>query len=265
MMMQVFKDWYERYFSDPEAVYLFVYLIGISVVIWLFGDILMPILASIVIAYVLDWIVVRLEKQGVPRSVGIGSVFLVFIGLVTVLTLWVVPLLARETASLFNQLPLMIASGQQTLNLLPERYPEFISQAQINDLTAIARTQVGELGQHVLSYSLASIMTIVTIIVYMVVVPLVVFFFLKDRDQILKWTVSFLPEKRDLLKRVWHEVDDQMGNYLFIICIGGNFNFYPLYRGNCGHCSYRRCCIFPMGVYSHFRLVNCCLFCNTAD
>jgi putative permease len=213
-MMHVLKHWYDRYLSDPEAVFLLVFIMGISLSIWLFGDILAPVLASVVIAYVLDWMVVRLQRRGIPRSLGIGLVFLFFLGLIVVLSLWIIPLLARETASLFEQLPAMYAEGQQALFLLPERYPEFISQEQVYELTALGKSQISALGQQVLSFSLDSIMTIMTMIVYMVVVPLVVFFFMKDRDAIIKWCGKFLPQKRKTLNIMWEEIDAQMGNYI---------------------------------------------------
>jgi putative permease len=188
--------------------------VSIGLVIWLFGDILTPVLASIVIAYVLDWVAGYLEKWGLPHSLAIALVFLLFIGVFVITALLIIPLLARQMTSLFNELPDMVVKGQQSLYLLPERYPEFISQDQIDELMAIARSQLTQIGQKVLSFSLESIMTLMTVVVYMFVVPFVVYFFLKDRDAILGWCGNFLPTQHNLLSRVWFEVDTQMGNYI---------------------------------------------------
>lgn len=214
MIGQVLRQWYQRYFSDPEAVYLLVFLISAVLVMWVFGDILTPILASIVIAYVLDWVAGYLEKWHVPHSLAVWLVFLLFMGIILMTALWFIPLLARQMSSLFSQLPDMIVHGQEVFYLLPQRYPEFISQEQIDELVILARSQLTQIGQHVLSYSLSSIMTLMTIVVYMFVVPLIVYFFLKDRNSILNWCGKFLPEQHGLLSRVWNEVDKQMGNYI---------------------------------------------------
>jgi len=47
----------------------------------------------------------------------------------------------------------------------------------------------------------------------MILVPLLVFFFLKDKQKILNWFLNWLPDERQLSTRVWHEVDGQIGAY----------------------------------------------------
>ena len=99
MIYQVLQQWYQKYFSDPEAVYLLFLIIGLSLVIMFMGDVLAPILASVVIAYVLDWMVNGLEKYNVPRWLSLTLVFSLFLGFLIVLTLWIVPLLVREVSN----------------------------------------------------------------------------------------------------------------------------------------------------------------------
>jgi len=48
----------------------------------------------------------------------------------------------------------------------------------------------------------------------MFLMPLLVFFFLKDKDRLLHWATGFLPEDRRLASEVWQEVDLQIGNYV---------------------------------------------------
>jgi putative permease len=52
------------------------------------------------------------------------------------------------------------------------------------------------------------------ILVVLLVLPLLVFFFLKDKDRILAWFRDFLPADFTLTQQVWQEVDVQMGNYV---------------------------------------------------
>lgn len=213
-MVALFRQWYNRYFSDPEAVFLFLFLVTIGVVILFFGEILTPILASVVIAYVLDSMVNFLRRWGVPRPIGISFAFLLFIGVIVALSVWIGPLLVKQLTGLFGELPAMIANVQHSLHLLPENYPQIISESQINEIMVIARSEISQLGQYVVSFSLSSIMSLMTFVVYMLIVPLIVFFFLKDQDDILRWCSKFLPERRKLLDRVWKQVDQQFGNYI---------------------------------------------------
>ena len=93
-------------------------------------------------------------------------------------------------------------------------------------------TELVSVGQKLLSVSLASAVDAFTILVYLVVVPLLVFFLLKDKEQIVAWTRRFLPENRSLAYSVWKEVDIKMGNYirgkLLEIVIVGVATFLPL-------------------------------------
>lgn len=97
---------------------------------------------------------------------------------------------------------------------LPESYPRFISEAQITDVIAMVRTEISSLGQQVLTWSLASVVGIITILVYLILVPLLVFFFLKDKYRIFRWIRKFLPADYSLATQVWLEVDHQTGNYI---------------------------------------------------
>ena len=59
----------------------------------------------------------------------------------------------------------------------------------------------------------------------MILIPMLVFFFLKDRQQIVDWLAAFLPAERPLLRRIWGEMNIQFANYargkaLEVIIIG---------------------------------------------
>ena len=120
----------------------------------------------------------------------------------------------------------MINNGQDLLLRLPEQYPEFISEEYIGQLIFTIRQGFNDLGKNVLSISVASIPAIITVLVYLVLVPLMIFFFLKDKVMILSWMGRFLPKERRLVKQVWQEMDTQLGNYVRgkfneIIIVGG--------------------------------------------
>lgn len=112
---------------------------------------------------------------------------------------------------------------------LPERYPNLLTSEQIDSLISGIRSEISQLGQDALTFSLASIPTIVTILIYFVLGPVLVFFFLKDKLQIISWFTAYLPEDRSVLHAVWRDVDDQIGNYVrgkfYEICIVGFVSF----------------------------------------
>jgi len=124
------------------------------------------------------------------------------------------PLVSRQVTELVQQLPAMIAAGQKLLMQLPERYPELITTEQIQEIMGNLRNEIAAFGQRVLSWSLASVVGIITILVYAILMPLLVFFFLKDKDLILEWFKGYLPKHRRIAGTVWTEVDRQISNYV---------------------------------------------------
>ncbi|HHZ87750.1 MAG TPA: AI-2E family transporter, partial [Chromatiaceae bacterium] len=212
--MDALKDWFNRYLSDPQVVFLTLFLIiGFGIVIFM-GDMLAPVLASVVIAYLLEGLVVVLENKGINRILAVLSVYVAFMAFLLFIFFGVMPSLVSQATQLVQQLPSMISRGHGLLMELPSRYPDYISAAQISDLTSMVRTDVTSWGQSIVSWSLASVVGVLTLAVYLVLMPLLVFFFLKDKDVIVNWLKSYAPRNRALASDVWSEVDAQIGNYV---------------------------------------------------
>jgi putative permease len=212
--MNLITNWFRRHFSDPQVVILVVFLIIGSVVVIFFGKMLAPVLASVVIAYLLQGPVGALERHRAPRLVAVLLVFLTFLVFFLFLLLGLLPVIWQQVEQLFQQLPAMISWCQQTLLRLPERYPDFISEQQVMDVIDVLRKELTSLGQRILSLSIASVRVLIWILVYTFLMPLLVFFLLKDKERILRWLTTFMPEDRSLATEVWQEVDQQIGNYV---------------------------------------------------
>jgi len=212
--MRLITDWFKRAFSDPQIVFLSLILLSSFGIVLSFGDMLAPVFASAVIAYLLEGIVMRLDQRGIPRWLSSSLVFVLFVVCLTLILFGLFPLLSRQVTQLVQQMPAMISAGQQALMALPERYPDIISPAQIQDLLNLIRQEVAHFGQQVVTLSLASVASLLTMLVYLVLMPLLVFFFLKDKEPIMAWFSRFMPEERRLAVQVWSEVDKQITNYM---------------------------------------------------
>lgn len=213
-MIEYIRHWYQRHFSDPQVIILALILIGMLAGVILLGDILAPVIAAVVLAYVLEGLVTRLVKLKVPRTVAVSLVLLVFIVLCFFIFFGIIPLLTQQLTQLVRELPVMLAQGQAYLLLLPERYPTVFSEQQIQSLMDTIRRELLLLGQEFLSVSLTKVVTVFSFLVYVVVVPILVFFGLKDKALIQAWFERFLPRKRDLTTQVWREVNAKIGSYM---------------------------------------------------
>jgi len=213
-MRKIFSKWIERYFSDEEALLLFVLLGAALLVILTLGQALAPVFAGIILAFLMQGGVNRLKQLKVPHLLSVILVFLGFVGGLAALFLIVMPLAWRQAVNLFNELPGILSEIQTVLLLLPQKYPEFISEARILELIDLAAAELSQMGQLVVTFSLNSITGVMALLIYLVLVPILVFFFLKDGAVMTKWWVSFLPEKREMMTSVWTEMDDQIANYI---------------------------------------------------
>ena len=213
-MNQLFRYWIKRYFSNPQVIILALLLAAGLAVVLVVGEMIAPVIAAVIIAYILEGAVDLLRRLHIPRPVAVPVVFVFFVlCLLTVLVL-LLPLLSRQIGQLIYELPGMLYKGQSLLMQLPEKYPQFMSAEQIRTVIQTVSNQITGLGQQVLSFSLASVRGVLSGIVYLVLVPFLVFFFLKDREAILRWVKGILPENRRLAGEVWDEVNQQIGNYI---------------------------------------------------
>jgi putative permease len=212
--MELLRVWFRRHFSDPQVVILGLFLlIGFAIIIGM-GKWLAPMFASIVIAYLLEALVSRLQKTGLPRLAAVIIVFVLFIAVFLFLTFGLVPIVIRQLTALVQQFPTYITQGQALLKQLPQAYPQLISEVQIQMIINQVGQEMAGLGQQVLSWSLASVASVIGLVVYLVLVPVLVFFLLKDKYLMIGWVTNYLPTERSLVNRVYTESEAQIANYV---------------------------------------------------
>ncbi len=213
-MTKLFIRWFKRNFSDPQAVILLMILLaGFGLVVTL-SDILAPVFVAIVLAYLLEWIVQALEKKGLNRNIGVLLVFTGFVSITLLLSLGLIPLIWKQLENLVSDAPTMLTKVKTTMESLPEQYPNFISAAQVQDIYQSLGEKMGGVGELIVSVSFSSLVNVAALLVYLILVPLMLFFFMKDKHSIVEWSLRWLPKERHLANRVWTEVNAQIGNYI---------------------------------------------------
>lgn len=213
-MIKLINDWYRKHFNDPQVAILALLLFVSATLLYFIGDILVPLLAAIIIAYLLDGVVLACIKYRIPRVVAIIFTFTTFVVFLTVVLFILAPLLFRQGTEFILEIPGMFQKGQELLMQLPEKYPNIISEQQVGELLTSIRGQITEFSQTFVSSSLSSVADLLTYMVYLVVVPLLIFFFLIDKEKILGWFKAFLPQDRKLVSVIWNEMNGKISNYV---------------------------------------------------
>ena len=209
-----FSDRVRRFLPNSQAVALAAILIVSFVLIYSLSSLLMPVFASIVLAYLLEDLVGTLERLNLPRLPAVYLVFSGFMAGLGFVLFILMPLVYQQAVELIQHIPAIISQAQIEIMRWPEMYPQFISENKIRQMLIAVQNELLTYGQNVLSISAASVVGLVSAMIYLFLVPMMIFFFLKDKNMLIDWFLQFMPRDRHLSVRVWEEVDMQIGNYV---------------------------------------------------
>lgn len=183
------------------------------VLLWLLGDVLLPFLVGGAIAYFLDPIADRLETMGLSRAAATSVITLCMVVTVVLLVLAVIPTLVSQMAALVNAAP-EIAKRLQAF--LVERFPE------LQDSTSTLRQTLSQIAQYIQSKGatlaqgiVSSAMSVLSAVIFIVVVPVVAFYMLLDWDNMVARVDALLP--RDHVHVVRHlakEIDRVLAGFV---------------------------------------------------
>ena len=214
--MDVIQSWWKRSLSNPQVVLLVILLaIGLGVISFA-GDILGPLLASLILAYLLDGAITSLHRTGMPEGLALTLIFGAFLAFSIMFLLFIIPVLYEQLTRLLTELPQIFAKGQDLLSQLPEKYPDLFREEEITEVVQNMKTSLLNYGKGLLAVSLTTLTTAISTLVYLVLVPLIIFFMLKDKNKIWEWISGFLPkqESQTLTRTVWSEVNRGIAGYI---------------------------------------------------
>lgn len=193
------------YWGIAAAVFL--------VVLWFLGDVLLPFLVGGAIAYFLDPLADRLERVGLSRAAATATITLLMVLIFVLLVLAVIPTLVQQAAALVNAAP-EIAKNLQTF--LTERFPELTDETSIlrktlADIAAFIQSKGADLAQGIIS----SAMSVVSAVIFIVVVPVVAFYMLLDWDRMVARVDALLPlDHAPVVRRLAGEIDRVLAGFV---------------------------------------------------
>ena len=212
--VDVLGGWVNRYFSRPDAIFLIAALLVVALMLYTLAGALAPVLTGLVLAFLLQGLVGRLERLGSPRLLAITFAMIVLIGMVSTAVLLVVPLLWQQAEDLLALAPTLIGMLREVLSSLSEAFPEFITEEQIRGVVNESSKEFGNLSASLLESAFSQVFSLFGLLIYLVLVPISVFFLLKDKELLMTHMTSLLPKDRPLLDAVGSEMNAQLGNYV---------------------------------------------------
>lgn len=214
-MLDFVTRWYKDKFSDPQAVTLLFILFSLWALIYFAGGLLAPLLVALVLAFLLEWPVAQMTRIGVNRTTGASLMLVLFAGIVLLIVFGLVPSIWKQGMALLTELPAMLDKGMGYLEELTQKYPQYVSADQVIAMEAELKRMLDtqhllDIGKQILGFSAS----LLVLMVYTILVPLLVFFFLKDKEELIRGSKRFFPSNRDLARKVWGEMNQQIFNYI---------------------------------------------------
>lgn len=212
--MHHFLDNYLRRLQDPQVAALIAALLVGSLVLFFFSAALAPYFTSVVVAYLMEGMIRNLQRIYFPRLLAVLVVFSLFLLLLTLLLFVLLPTLAGELARVSNEIPRATEMLKQLLRQLAESASGYVnSEFAENMLLRLVEASQELVGKSV-PLLLKGVPGLISIVLYLVLVPFLVFFFVKDKDVLLAAFSRYLPQERGLLNRVLAEVNAGVGGYI---------------------------------------------------
>lgn len=213
-MLEILLQWYRRRFTDPQAIALLVILLAGFCILYFFHGILAPLLVAMVLAYLLEWPTVRLQHLGMSRTWSTSIVLFLFGGITLLLVFVVAPIAWQQAVGLLIDLPNMLNQLYEYVMTLLSRYPALADAGIVDMIVENLRGRLSGVGESVVKFSLASLIGLLMLAIYLILVPLMVFFLLKDKEKMINAVSRILPRNRGLAGQVWVEMNQQITNYI---------------------------------------------------
>tara|TARA_B100000886_G_scaffold62513_1_gene38766 strand:+ start:1740 stop:2801 length:1062 start_codon:yes stop_codon:yes gene_type:complete len=214
-MLKFFKDWYDTHLTDPNQVALALLILFITLITYILLATVVPILVAIILAYMLEGIVKSVsEKYKIQRTGAVLSVYISFLILSFMTVIILVPLMLNQISLFVKSLPSMLERGKDLLLSSSDSQFSLFSQEQITEILSAINSEITMLGSSIISFSLSSAGSLIETIVYIIIVPIIIFFLLYDKESINNWFKKFFPEKLDLSRKAYAELDLKLGNYI---------------------------------------------------
>ncbi len=207
---------------------------GVVLVIYVLSDILLPFVAGMAIAYLLDPLADRIERLGANRMVACSIVFLLFLLAITLGIFAVLPTLIDQLIGFGARLPDLI---RQLEGLGRMAYDRWLGDL-LNEAGANINGQLANIAQNTVAWIIGLLnslwsggMAVVNVIALMTVTPVVAFYLLLDWDRMVDRIDSWLPrEHRHTIRRLVTEMNDALAGFvrgqgLVCLLLGG---FYAI-------------------------------------
>ena len=195
---------------------LWVFFIATLALTYLTRAILLPFVAGLAVAYLLDPLADRFEGLKFPRWLASASVLVIFFMLVTAIVFAIVPLLQHQIAGFMKNFPRYVDNVIPLLDgFLNEFNNAFGKMSDSESLIAVAAEQGASKAAAIVTGFLSKSAAIFSILSLLIISPVVAFFLLRDWDLIVHRIDGWLPKKEaGTVRRLASQIDAALSGFV---------------------------------------------------
>lgn len=190
----------------------------VLLLIWLLGSILTPFLVGAGLAYLCDPLVDRLERLRMSRTSGVVVVFAAVTLVCALLFLLLLPMLQQQANTLVHNLPRYANWIQRTA--APwlggvDRGGEPIDVDSIKGLITDNWGTAGGVASSLAKKAFSSGTALMAMIMNLLLIPVIMFYLLRDWDHMVAWIRSQLPRRYvGTISELAQETDEVLGHFI---------------------------------------------------
>lgn len=194
-----------KYWGIAAAVFL--------ALLYLLGNVILPFVLGMAVAYMLDPVADRLETWGFSRIAATVVITLAAAVLFVLVALLVIPTLIKQATDLVNIAPELIDNLQ---NFLTEKFPVLLDQtSQLRQTLVKIGETIQSKGGELLSGALASAMSVFNVLMLLVLVPVITFYLLMDWDRMVAEIDALLPrDHAPVIRRLAGDIDRTLASFI---------------------------------------------------
>jgi putative permease len=213
-MIKHLSNIFKRIFNNEETIIFSVIIILSLIAFSLFIEVLTPFIISIIVAYLLVGLQKNIEMYNVSQPLSTIIAFSVFIIVGAAMFTWLIPLLYVQLQSFVLDIPRLFNDFLNFVSTIPAEFPELVDSDQISVFFQAVSSELSSITQNIVKSSISGIQSTITILLYVILFPILVYFFLFDRKNIIEGCLKIIPGDRAMLSQVWSEMDIQLSNYV---------------------------------------------------
>ena len=213
-MIEHISNIFKRIFSNEETIIFSLIILTTLIIFSFFIEVLTPFIISIIVAYLLVGLQKKIESYNISESLANVLAFSIFIVVGAAMFTWLIPLLYVQLQLFVMDIPRLFSDFMNFVSTIPATFPDLVNSDQISVFFQAVSSELTSITQNLVKSSISGIQSTITVLLYIILFPILVYFFMFDRKNIIEGCLKIIPGNRAMLSQVWSEMDVQLSNYV---------------------------------------------------